>query len=91
VKKRITDGSILALIKQFLKSGIMIGSTLEDSDIGSPQGGVISPLLSNIYLDEFDQEMMKRKHRIVRYADDILIFCPSTSGAENALTVASHI
>jgi RNA-directed DNA polymerase len=91
VKKRITDGSILALIKQFLKSGIMIGSTLKDSDIGSPQGGVISPLLSNIYLDEFDQEMMKRQHRIVRYADDILIFCTSTSGAENALTVASHI
>jgi RNA-directed DNA polymerase len=91
VRKRITDGSILDLIKQFLKSGVMIGSAFEYSDIGSPQGGVISPLLSNIYLDEFDQEMMKRQHRIVRYADDILIFCTSTSGAENALTVASHI
>jgi len=91
VRKRITDGSILDLIKQFLKSGVMIGSAFESSDIGSPQGGVISPLLSNIYLDEFDQEMMKRQHRIVRYADDILIFCTSTSGAENALTVASHI
>ena len=91
VKKRITDGSILGLIKQFLKSGIMIGSTFEHSDIGSPQGGVISPLLSNIYLDQFDQEMMKRQHRIVRYADDILIFCTSTSGAENALTVARHV
>jgi group II intron reverse transcriptase/maturase len=91
VRKRITDGSILSLIKQFLKSGIMIGSTFESSEIGSPQGGVISPLLSNIYLDEFDQEMMKRKHRIVRYADDILIFCTSTSGADNALKVASHI
>ena len=91
VRKRITDGSILALITQFLNSGVMVGSTFEHSDIGSPQGGVISPLLSNIYLDEFDQEMMRRKHRIVRYADDILIFCTSTSGAENALTVASHI
>jgi RNA-directed DNA polymerase len=91
VRKRITDGSILDLIKQFLKSGVMIGSAFEYSDIGSPQGGVISPLLSNIYLDEFDQEMMKRQHRIVRYADDILIFCTSTSGAENALTVANHI
>ena len=91
VRKRITDGSILDLIKQFLKSGVMIGSTFEDSDIGSPQGGVISPLLSNIYLDEFDQEMMKRQHRIVRYADDILIFCTSKSGAENALKVASHM
>jgi len=91
VRKRITDGSILSLIKQFLKSGVMVGSVFADSDIGSPQGGVISPLLSNIYLDEFDQEMMSRQHRIVRYADDILIFCTSKSGAENALKVASHI
>ena len=91
VRKRITDGSILNLIKQFLNSGVMIGSTFENSKIGSPQGGVISPLLSNIYLDEFDQEMMRRQHRIVRYADDILIFCTSTSGAENALKVASQL
>lgn len=91
VRKRISDGSILGLIKQFLSSGVMVGSTFESSELGSPQGGVISPLLSNIYLDEFDQEMMKRKHRIVRYADDILIFCTSKSGADNALTVASHI
>jgi group II intron reverse transcriptase/maturase len=91
VRKRITDGSILNLIKQFLKSGVMIGETWQESELGSPQGGVISPLLANIYLDEFDQEMMKRAHRIVRYADDILIFCTSKSGAENGLKVASHI
>lgn len=69
VRKRITDGSFLNLIKQFLNSGVMIGSMLENIEIGSPQGGVINPLLSNIYLDEFDQEMMRRQHRIVRYAD----------------------
>ncbi len=91
VRKRITDGSILNLIEMFLKSGVMIGSNWQESELGSPQGGVISPLLANIYLDEFDQEMMKREHRIVRYADDILIFCTSSSGAENALKVASHI
>ena len=91
VRKRITDGSILGLIRMFLKSGVMIGSNWQASEVGSPQGGVISPLLSNIYLDEFDQEMKKRNHRIVRYADDILIFCTSKSGAENALKVASHI
>jgi group II intron reverse transcriptase/maturase len=91
VRKRITDGSILGLIDRFLKSGIMVGSNWQESELGSPQGGVFSPLLANIYLDEFDQEMMKRKHRIVRYADDILIFCTSKSGAENALKVASHI
>jgi group II intron reverse transcriptase/maturase len=91
VRKRISDGSILSLVKQFLKSGVMVGSAFESSELGSLQGGVISPLLSNIYLDEFDQEMMRRQHRIVRYADDILIFCTSTSGADNALKVASHI
>jgi len=91
VRKRITDGSILNLIEMFLKSGVMLGSELQKSELGSPQGGVISPLLANIYLDEFDQEMMKREHRIVRYADDILIFCTSQSGAENALKVAREI
>lgn len=91
VRKRITDGSILNLIDMFLKSGVMAGSNWQRSELGSPQGGVISPLLANIYLDEFDQEMMRRKHRIVRYADDILIFCTSKSGAENALKVASQI
>lgn len=91
VRKRITDGSILNLIRMFLKSGVMIDSNWKQSEIGSPQGGVISPLLSNIYLDEFDQEMKKREHRIVRYADDILIFCTSKSGAQNALKVASQI
>ena len=91
VRKRIADGSILKLIDMFLKSGVMVGSNWQESELGSPQGGVISPLLSNIYLDEFDQEMMKREHRIVRYADDILILCTSHSGAQNALKVASHI
>lgn len=91
VRKRIVDGSILGLIRQFLKSGVMVGAHWQESVIGSPQGGVISPLLANIYLDEFDQEMMKRQHRIVRYADDILIFCTSKQGAENALKVSRHI
>lgn len=91
VRKRIVDGSLLGLIDQFLKSGVMVGAHWEESKLGSPQGGVISPLLANIYLDEFDQEMMKRQHRIVRYADDIVIFCTSRKGAENALKVSRDI
>ena len=79
VRKRITDGSILNLIDMFLKSGVMVGSNWQSNKKGSPQGGVISPLLANIYLDEFDQEMKRRQHRIVRYADDILILCCSDS------------
>lgn len=89
VKARIADSSILKLIEQFLKSGVMVGSRWQSSEKGSPQGGVISPLLANIYLDVFDQEMKRRGHRIVRYADDILILCCSARAAEHALRVAS--
>lgn len=91
VKARIADSSILKLIEQFLKSGVMVGSRWQSSEKGSPQGGVISPLLANIYLDAFDQEMKRRGHRIVRYADDILILCCSARAAEHALRVASKL
>ncbi len=91
IQRRVTDGSILKLITQFLKSGVMIGKNWEASRVGSPQGGVISPLIANIYLDAFDQEMKKRQHRIVRYADDILILCNTERAAENALTQATQI
>ena len=91
VQSKVTDGSILRLVKLFLNSGVMVGKHWVASNIGSPQGGVISPLLANIYLDAFDQEMMRRNHRIVRYADDILILCKSRAAAENALTSATQI
>ena len=90
INKKVTDGSILQLIRSFLESGVMIGEQFEESEVGSPQGGVISPLIANIYLDEFDQMMKRRNHRIVRYADDILILCRSKSGADNALKVATN-
>lgn len=91
IKKRVVDGSILNLINLFLKSGVEDNGRLDETLLGSPQGGVISPLIANIYLDAFDQEMMKRGHRIVRYADDILIFKQSRRSAENALQVATKI
>ena len=91
VRRRVTDGSIERLIRQFLSSGVMVGDGLEATLSGSPQGGVISPLLANIYLDAFDQEMKRRGHRIVRYADDILILCASKSGACHAFEVAARI
>jgi group II intron reverse transcriptase/maturase len=89
VRRRVADGSVLALLRLFLSSGVMVGERFEPSELGSPQGGVISPLLANIYLDAFDQYMMARGHRIVRYADDILILCGSKAAAHNALRVAS--
>ncbi|SON50245.1 group II intron reverse transcriptase/maturase [Vibrio tapetis] len=91
IKKRVTDSSVLELIKQFLKSGVMVDGEWQHTEIGSPQGGVISPLIANIYLDAFDQEMRKRGHRIVRYADDILIFCRSRKGAEDAQVQATKV
>ncbi len=75
----------------FLKAGVMIDHQVEATELGSPQGGVISPLIANIYLDAFDQEMKRRGHRIVRYADDILILCATRSGAEHAQVVATEI
>ncbi len=89
--RRVRDGSILALLRMFLESGVMIKGNWEETEIGSPQGGVISPLISNVYLDAFDQEMKRRGHRIVRYADDILILCRSRSAAERAREVATVI
>jgi len=91
LRKRVVDGSILNLIELFLASGVMVGTTLEETNEGSPQGGVISPLLANVYLDYFDQWTMKRGYRIVRYADDILIFASSRKGAERRLRAATDV
>lgn len=86
--EKVSDSSILKLLSQFLESGVMVGEEYEPTTTGSPQGGVISPLIANVYLDRFDQFMKQRGHRIVRYADDILILCCSQSAARNALEVA---
>lgn len=70
----------MKLIRSFLESGILEDGDFEETEIGSPQGGVISPLLMNIYMDKFDREMKSRGIRIVRYADDILIFATTKKG-----------
>ncbi len=90
LRRRVADGSILQLVRKFLESGVMTGEGWEASELGSPQGGVISPLIANIYLDAFDQFMKDRGHRIVRYADDILILTKSKSAAENVLKQATR-
>lgn len=91
IRRRITDGSILNLIRMFLTSGAMSHGCFVKTTEGSPQGGVISPLIANIYLDAFDQEMSRRGYRLIRYADDILILCQSRRSAEHAMEVASEI
>jgi RNA-directed DNA polymerase len=88
VRERIADGRVLELIESFLKQGIMsqMGEIeSEANDEGAPQGGVISPLLANIYLNPLDHLMSSAGHQMVRYADDMVILCPSAAAAESVL------
>lgn len=80
--KRIRDKRVLKIIRQYLRSGVMVAGVVIDTEEGTPQGGPLSPLLSNIVLDELDKELEKRGHRHVRYADDFMIFCKSLKAAE---------
>jgi len=85
IRKRVTDGSVIELIHQFLRAGVMEGELYQDTPEGAPQGGVLSPLISNIYLHQLDQLMTERGHRIVRFADDFIILCKSQKGAERVM------
>ena len=70
ISRTITDGDVISLIRKFLVSGVMVGDRYEDTTIGTPQGGNLSPLLANIMLHELDKELEARGLNFVRYADD---------------------
>ena len=89
VGKRVSDGKVLNLIRSFLKAGVLEGERLTPTQKGSPQGGIISPILMNIYLDEFDQYMKDSGIRMVRYADDILLFAPTKAQAGEYMAKAT--
>src|SRR4030066_1900644 len=91
VCEKIADGRVLSLIESFLKSGIMNEGLFEESFEGTPQGGNLSPLLSNIYLNHFDRRMGDYGYLLLRYADDIVIFCKFESDAQDALKRAKEI
>ena len=82
ISKRIKDKDLLRLIRRFLQSEIMVGGVSSPRSEGTPQGSPLSPLLSNILLDEFDKELEKRGHKFVRYADDCSIYVKSVKAAE---------
>ncbi len=82
LEHRIKDRRVLKLIRAFLKSGIELNDIVEPTEEGTPQGGPLSPLLSNIVLDELDKELERRGHRFVRYADDIVILVRSQKAGE---------
>lgn len=86
LRKEVKDKTILKLIRSFLKSGVMINGVVQATELGTPQGGNLSPLLSNIYLTAFDKELEKRGHKFVRYADDCNIYLKSNRAAERVMT-----
>jgi RNA-directed DNA polymerase len=85
VKQKVTDGRVLALIKDFLEQSVLDGAREWTPEQGTPQGAVISPLLSNIYLDPLDHLMAERGFEMVRYADDFVVLCRSRQDAQAAL------
>ena len=85
LSRTIKDGRVVSLIHKYLNAGVLVNGMFERTEIGMPQGGPLSPLLSNIMLNELDRELERRGHRFVRYADDCMIFCKSKKSAERAL------
>jgi len=85
IERRIKDKCVLRLIRRYLEAGIMSGGVVSPRQEGTPQGGPLSPLLSNILLDELDHELERRGHRFVRYADDANIYVRSARAGERVL------
>ena len=85
VSRTVKDGRVISLIHKYLNAGVMAGGMRETSYIGVPQGVPLSPLLSNIMLNELDRELERRQHRFVRYADDLVILCRSERAGERIL------
>lgn len=85
LSRTIKDGRLISLIHKYLNAGVMAKGIFERTEVGMPQGGPLSPLLSNVMLNELDKELERRGHRFVRYADDCMIFCKSRKSAERTL------
>ncbi len=81
VREHIADGRVLGLIEGFLKQGVLEGEDWQEAKEGTPQGGVVSPLLANIYLDPLDWLMAGLGFEMVRYADDMVVLCRSEQEA----------
>ncbi len=84
IAERIADGRVMEILRQMLERGVLENGTWIDSETGTPQGGVISPLLANVYLNPLDHGMQRAGHALVRYADDLVILCSTREEAEAA-------
>lgn len=91
VAEEVADGNILRLVEKFLKSGVMEYGVFKPTTIGTPQGGVVSPLLANIVLNHMDWQLHHAGFAFVRYADDFVVVCPSAQRAEEARAFVESI
>lgn len=91
VTRRIADGRVLKLIEQMLLAPVLDGGRMQETVRGTPQGGVVSPVLANLLLTPFDKEMRARGYRLTRYADDWVVTCATRAEAESALRTARKI
>ena len=85
LSRSIKDGRVMSLVNKYLNAGIVCNGIFARSEKGVPQGGPLSPLLSNVMLNELDKELEKRGHKFVRYADDCMILCKSRKSAERTM------
>ena len=85
VARVVKDKRVLKLIRAYLNSGVMVNGVVMDTEEGTPQGGPLSPLLSNIMLDDLDKELEKRGHKFVRYADDCNIYVKTRRAGERVM------
>lgn len=90
VARKVRDKRLLALIGRYLRADVMVGDSLQPSDLGTPQGGPLSPLLANILLDDLDMELERRGHRFARYADDMIILVKSKRAGERVMASVSR-
>jgi RNA-directed DNA polymerase len=85
VARRVDDKRVLRLIRRYLQAGVMADGVLQPSEEGTPQGSPLSPLLSNVMLDDLDWELERRGHRFVRYADDVMIYAESKRAGQRVM------
>src|SRR4029077_9141673 len=91
VAAQVADGNILNLVEKFLRAGVMENGVFKPTTVGTPQGGVASPLLANIVLNHLDWQLQKLGYGFVRYADDFVVLCQTKAQAEEAKTQVTRI
>ncbi len=91
LSKRVSDAGVIRLVRAYLNSGIMMDGVVSERDVGTPQGGPLSPLLANIMLDEVDKELERRGYSFARYADDCNVYVSSRKSGERVMALLKRL